>query len=129
MTSKDAFILLELLVVIAIFAILAALLLPALSGTKLKAIQIQCLSNLHRLSLARLAYIDDQARNLGYYNPAFPAGVWMGTLSIGSKSASLRVCPCAPLKQATAQGKDLQGTADSAWVRWTTDVKGSVPEC
>jgi len=41
--------------------------------------------------------------------------------SIESKSAALRVCPCAPLKQATAQGKDLQGAADSAWVRWTTD--------
>ncbi|MGO9201389.1 MAG: type II secretion system protein [Limisphaerales bacterium] len=115
------FTLIELLVTIAIIGILAALLLPALSGAKLKARQTQCLSNLRQLSVARTVYIDEQARNLGYYNPAFPAGVWMGTLSVETKNASLRVCPCAPLRKATARGEDLQGAADSAWVRWTTD--------
>ena len=94
---------------IAIIGILAALLLPALSGAKLKARQTQCLSNLRQLSVARTVYIDEQARNLGYYNPAFPAGVWMGTLSVETKNASLRVCPCAPLRKATARGEDLAG--------------------
>ena len=65
---KHRFTLIELLVVIAIIAILAAILMPALSSARERAKSSQCINNLKQCAVGIQTYIDDHGEMLFYLN-------------------------------------------------------------
>jgi prepilin-type N-terminal cleavage/methylation domain-containing protein/prepilin-type processing-associated H-X9-DG protein len=73
--ARYGFTLIELLVVIAIIAILAALLLPALTRAKLKAQGVQCMNNHRQLAFAWRMYTEDN-RDMLLFASSWPVGVF-----------------------------------------------------
>jgi prepilin-type N-terminal cleavage/methylation domain-containing protein len=95
---NSGFTLIELLVVIAIIAILAAMLLPALSASKQRAYRAQCFSNLHQWGVCFALYSGDNNDSMTPgWSPAVnsQSGEWMSTLRTYYANPNIRMCPSA----------------------------------
>ena len=92
---EKGFTLIELLVVIAIIAILAGMLLPALSHAKGTAQRTKCLNNLKQIGIASQVYADDHEGSIQVDAPLERAKTWANLLATNQniKAYDIFVCP------------------------------------
>jgi prepilin-type N-terminal cleavage/methylation domain-containing protein/prepilin-type processing-associated H-X9-DG protein len=116
------FTLIELLVVIAIIAILAAMLLPALSKAKERAHRAKCMSNERQLGIALLMYANDNKEFLPWFEAD---GTWLWDLgkpaadAIVAAGAQPKVFYC-PGITASVNERDLFGAGNQvSWWNFT----------
>ena len=119
-TASGGFTLIELLVVIAIIAILAAMLLPALSRAKLQAKRTGCISNLHQFVVAFTMYAMDNGESMPTgWMPGVPQSVWMGACKPYYNNVNVCVDPaCTAFRDSLSAADRFSTSFDFTYYSW-----------
>ncbi|HUR47572.1 MAG TPA: prepilin-type N-terminal cleavage/methylation domain-containing protein [Candidatus Saccharimonadales bacterium] len=137
-SARGAFTLIELLVVIAIIALLAALLLPALSRSKAKAQRTACVNNQKQIGLSLTLWAGDHNDNFPSTVDALEGGskgrleTWEHFNNIPNELVTPKVlhCPSDPVKQIASDFSTAAtglGTLKNAAISYALGT-GAVPE-